>query len=66
MADNSEAIFTMACLDPQSVRALETWIDSLPLPRPDRAQAIGFALRDTLVRLGHLPHLEPPEGPGWQ
>ena len=44
------------------VRALDAWIAEQPKPRPDRPDAIAFALRDWLTGLGMLPAGERHEG----
>lgn len=43
-------------------RALDRWIETMPEPRPDRPEALLWALRDFLMGQGVIPYDEEPEG----
>jgi ABC-type cobalt transport system substrate-binding protein len=42
-------------------RALDRWIEALPEPRPNRSEALLWALRDFLIGSGVIPYDEDDE-----
>ena len=60
--DRGPAASVTVDLTADLVRALDAWIAEQPKPRPDRPDAIAFALRDWLTGLGMLFAGERHEG----